>query len=352
MKAAILRGVNQLAVEEVPEPKPLQDDEVLVEIDVCGVCGTDVHMWAGTNFEGTFPFIPGHEWCGRVVEAGSKVHTLKVGDRVTGEQFIPCHTCKICRAGGPPAFCPNQRYYGFTESTAGAFAEYHRSPEERIFKVPDSVSNELAALTEPIAVAYHAVWGRAGGAAPHDRIGIFGAGPIGLFAMGTCLVSGADVIVMEPAPYRQQMARDMGAKTIVDPTQGNPVEQIMDLTNGLGLTKIIECSGNSDAIGMTVDVIAVNGVIALTGQSMGTKVPIEIGKSIWTHASIVGSCGCPFQVDPALDFMAKGLFDFEKIITNRYTLDQIVEAFELGNQGTGSGKIMVYPDPAKMPSAV
>ena len=198
---------------------------------------------------------------------GKKVTTLKVGDRVTGECFVACRVCPVCRNGGISAFCPNHRYYGFTETTAGGMAEYQVSPEERLFKVPDQFSDLTAAMTEPISVAYHAVWGRAGGAAPHDRIGIFGAGPIGLFAMSACLISGADVYVFEPFSYRQKMAKAMGAKTIIDPTSADAVEKVMDLTQGLGLTKIIECSGNAAAIAMSVDIIAVDGKIVLNGPS-------------------------------------------------------------------------------------
>ena len=95
MKAVVLKGVNDLVVEDVPDPKITQGNQVLVKIDVCGLCGTDVHMWAGTNNEGTFPFIPGHEWSGTIVEVGKDVRALRAGDRVTGEPFIGCKICEI-----------------------------------------------------------------------------------------------------------------------------------------------------------------------------------------------------------------------------------------------------------------
>jgi L-iditol 2-dehydrogenase len=345
MKAVVLRGVKDLRIEDSPTPKPA-DGEALVKIVVCGLCGTDVHMWAGTNQEGTFPFIPGHEWLGEVVEVDKGVKTLKVGDRVTGEPFIGCGVCDICRNGSGPAFCPDHLYYGFTEHTAGGLAEYHVSPEKRLYKVPESLNHETAALTEAVSVSYHAVWGVGGGAAPHDRIGIFGAGPIGLFAIMTCLVAAADVYVIEPVPFRQQMARDIGAEVILDPLKTDIVREIMDRTNGLGLTKIIECSGSTEATAMSVDLIAVDGTIVLTGQSVGQKVPIEIGKTIWKHANISGYAGCHYYFPKTLAFMAKGLADFQKVVTHRYSLDAALSAFTMGNQGTESGKIMIYPDPA------
>ena len=349
MKAAVLHDVNDLRLEEVRTPSNPTDDEVLLEILVCGLCGTDVHMWAGTNREGTFPFIPGHEWSGRVLETGKNVKHLRKGDRVTGEPFIGCKTCEVCHNGQGPAFCPDHQYYGFTESTPGGLAEYHISPAERLHRIPDSLSDEVAALTEPVSVAYHSVWGVGGGTAPHDRICIFGAGPIGLFALQTCLTSGADVIMVEPSPYRQQMAASLGAETILDPTSVDIVETVMELTHGLGATKIIECSGNVDATAMTVDIIAVDGTIVLTGQSIGTKVPIEIGKTIWKHATISGYAGAHYYFPKTLAFMAKGLVDFQKVITHRFPIEDLAAAFALGNKGTDSAKIMIYPDGTRMP---
>jgi L-iditol 2-dehydrogenase len=350
MKAAVLHGVNDLRLDDVPRPGTPGAHEVLVEITVCGLCGTDVHMWAGTNHEGTFPFIPGHEWTGRVVAVGSNVRHLKSGDRVTGEPFVGCGNCDVCHNGQGPAFCPNHLYYGFTPDTPGGLAEFHMSPAERLHKIPDNLSEEVAALTEPVSVAYHSVWGVGGGTAPHDRIVIFGAGPIGLFALQTCLTSGAEVIVVEPAPYRQQMAQSVGAKIILDPTSDNVEERVMDLTRGLGATKIIECSGSVEATAMTVDIVAVDGNIVLTGQSVGTKVPIEIGKTIWKHATISGYAGAHFYFPKTLAFMAKKLVDFEKVITHRFPIDDIAEAFDLCNRGTESAKVMIYPNRAMMPA--
>ena len=108
MKAAVLHAVNNLRLEEVEIPK-LAPNEVLIKVSLCGVCGTDIHMWAGTNFEGTFPFTPGHEWMGVVVETGKGTTSVKEGDRVAGECFEPCRKCKICKNNGIAAFCPDHR---------------------------------------------------------------------------------------------------------------------------------------------------------------------------------------------------------------------------------------------------
>jgi len=347
MKAVILKGVNNLAVEDVEVRKP-QKDEVLAKVDIIGLCGTDIHMWAGTNFEGTFPFIPGHEWIGHVAETGPDVKALKVGDRVTGDNFIACRKCDICKNGGVPHFCTDHEAYGYTPKFPGAMAEYQWSPEERLYKIPDSVSDEAGALTEVVSVPYHAIWARSGGIGPHDRVAIIGTGPVGLLAIQIALITGAKVIVLEPEPNRAKLAAEMGAKYILDPTKGDIVKEVMGLTNGLGVTKIIECSGSIGGIALTVDIISVDGTIVLTGQSIGTKVPIEIGKIIWKHAKIVGSCGAPFFFPNTIDFLSKNLIDATKIVTDRFSLEDALGAFELGHKAS-RGKILIYTDKDKMP---
>jgi L-iditol 2-dehydrogenase len=340
MKAAVLRGVNDLRLEELPIPDP-EAGEALIKIKVAGVCGTDVHMWAGTNFEGTFPFVPGHEWVGEVVELGPGVESLTVGDRVVGECFIPCHICAVCRDGSPSAFCPDHRYFGFTWETPGGMAEYHVSPEERLCKVPDNVSEEAAALVEPVSVAYHAIWGRGGGVAPHDRVGVIGTGPIGLLSLQIAKVAGAQVIAVEPQPFRQRMAKEMGADVVVDPSQEDVVARVMELTDGFGLTLIIECSGSKAGIAATVDQVAVDGRIVLTGQSMGLKIPIELGKTIWKHAQVIGSCDAPHFFPKTIAYLSRQLADVTKLVTHSFPLSKVHEAFELALKGTECGKVLV-----------
>jgi len=342
MKAVVLRDVGDLRVEDLPEPRP-KPNEALVKIRLSGVCGTDVHMWEGKNLEGTFPFVPGHEWVGDVVEVGPEVKTLKKEDRVTGECFIPCGTCPICQNGGEPAFCQDHQYYGFTWSTAGGMAEYHVSPASRLHKIPGNMSDEEGALVEPVSVAYHSIWGRGGGVAPHDTVAVFGAGPIGLFAIQVAKVAGARVIAVEPMPARQQMALEIGgADRIVDPSKADFLRQMTQLTDGLGCSLIIECSGSKAGIAATVDVAAVHGRIVLTGQSMGVQIPIELGKTIWKHANVAGSCGSPFFFPKTIAYMSRGLVDFKKIVTHKFPLTEAKKAFELGKQAE-SGKIMLQP---------
>jgi L-iditol 2-dehydrogenase len=342
VKAAVLHGVHDLRLEELQDPWPA-DNEVLIRVKAAGVCGTDVHMWEGTNQEGTFPFIPGHEWSGEVVEVGKDVKSVSRGERVVAEVPIPCRICDNCKDGMEPNMCPDFELYGFSWENPGGMAEYTLAREERLFKIPDNVSYEEAALVEPVSVAYHGVWGSGGGAAPHDRIVVFGAGPIGLFAMLSCKASGALVIVVEPQTFRRQLAQGLGADVVLNPMDGDLAEQVKEHTGGRGATMVLECSGSNGALAATLDVIGQQGRIVLIGQSAGRKIPIEIGKAIFERTTIVGSSGSPYYFPKTLTFMSRRLVDLMPVVTHQFPLSETLDAFELGKTGADCAKILILP---------
>lgn len=342
MRAAVLRDVNDLRLEELPDPKPAAD-EVVIRIKACGVCATDVNMWRGTNTEGVFPFILGHEWAGEIVETGNEVKTFSVGDRVIGEVAVPCHVCPNCKEGLPPVACRHARFHGFSWQTPGGMAEYHASKEGRLHKIPDNLSYEEAALVEPVSVGYHGVWGSGGGVLPHDRVVIFGCGPIGMLTVLVCKAAGASVIVVEPHPHRRDMAQDLGADVAIDPGEGDLMEQVRGHTANRGASLVIECSGNDAARAATLDVLAYQGRIVLIGISANRSVPLELDKIIFKGATIVGSGGSGFVFSKPLELMSRRVVDFAKVITHRFPLDQINHAFELGAGQAESSKIMILP---------
>jgi L-iditol 2-dehydrogenase len=291
-------------------------------------------MWLGSNNEGKFPFIPGHEWMGEVIEVGASVDTLKPGDRVVGECFLTCHDCPECKDGMDPVMCRNTRIYGFTWDTPGGFAEYHVTKPERLHKVPDNISDTDAACIEAISVAYHGIWGGGGCVAPFDDVVVFGAGPIGLYGILGCKGSGAFVIAVEPEPYRRKLAAAVGADVVLDPTDGHVVDAIRDLTEGRGVSFVLECSGSDRALADTINVVRKHGRISLVGQSVGRKVPIEIGLSIWKGTTIFGACDSPYFFPKTLKFMSRTAdkLPFSKVVTHTFSLDQIDQAFELGKK--------------------
>ena len=144
-------------------------------------------------------------------------------------------------------------------------------------------------------------------------------------------------------PLRQQMARDLGADLVIDPTAGNLVEQVLDHTGGRGATLILECSGSNGALAASFDVVAKQGRIVLIGQSAGRKVPVEIGRAIFERTTIIGSSGSPYFFPKTLTFMSRQLVDLMPVVTHQFPIDQIQDAFELGKSGVECAKILVIP---------
>jgi len=339
MKAAVLYGPGDIRLEDVPVPS-IASNEVLIKTLSCGVCGSDVHMYDGHSPEGSFPLIPGHEWVGEIVEVGSAVDDFQLGDRVVGQCSVGCHACSSCKGGKIPELCKVVKEYGFSVNTPGAFAEYHASLTEPLRKVPDSLSLEEATLTEAVSVPYHTIWGVCGGVAAHDRVVVFGAGPIGLLGMMSAKAAGAPVIQVEPHAYRRDLAERLGADVVIDPSTEDVVGAVFDETGGEGATLILECSGDDQALAEMMDCSAVAGRIGLIGHSAGRKVPIEIGKAIIKCLRIFGNRGAPYFFGDTLAFMSQRLVDISSVLTHRMPLEQIGDALELG-VSRDCGKIMI-----------
>ena len=338
MKAAVLRNVNDMRLEELPDPSA-GEGEAVIRVRACGVCATDINMWRGTNHEGTFPFVPGHEWSGEIVEVRPGDNGFAVGDRVVGECTMACQKCRNCRDGLPPEACLNIKLYGFGPDTPGAMAEYHKSPVARLHKIPDNVSFEEASLVEPISIAYNGVWGSAGGVKPHDRVAVMGCGPIGMFAVLVCKAAGVPVIAIEPHPYRRQMALKYGAKAALDPTAGKLAVEVMDLTDGQGASVIVECSGSDEGRASALDIVARGGRIVLIGLSPHETAPMNMNKAVFRAVHIIGSDGSSYYFATPLELMSRRLVDFAQVITHRFPLDGIQEALELGARQAASSKI-------------
>ncbi len=245
----------ELGVREWPDPEPGPQDVVL-EVQACGVCGSDMHFYE-TDADGyilypgltKFPTILGHEFSGKVVETGPDVELLKVGDMVTVEEMIWCGRCIACR-NGYPNHCTNLEELGFT--IPGAFANYIAVDEKFCWKI-DAIAErfgdeekayEVAAMTEPSCVAYNAMFERAGGFKPGHYVSIFGAGSIGLAAIGLAKAAGAGTIVaFELSPQRRELAKKVGADYVYDPREVEAGEMLMELSKGEGFDFHVEAAG-------------------------------------------------------------------------------------------------------------
>jgi len=346
----------ELKVQEVEKPA-IEPDQVLIQIKACGVCGSDMHFYE-TDEDGyilypgltKFPTILGHEFSGEVVEVGSEVEGLEVGDMVTAEEMIWCGHCFPCR-NGFPNHCTNLEEIGFT--IPGAFAEYIAVGAKYCWKLNALMDRygdeekvyEAGAVTEPSSVAYNAVFERAGGFRPGAYVVVFGLGPIGLAATAECKASGAaKVIGFELSAPRRELAKKVGADHVFDPREVTPYEVVMDLTEGQGADLHVEAAGAPQVTVPEMEKsLAINGKIVQIGRA-ATKVPMYLETLQVRRGQVFGSQGhSGHAVFPSvIRLMASGLMDMTQIITARYNLDEAVDAIAK-SVAREDGKIMVKP---------
>ena len=345
----------KLQVTQVPKPT-IAPDQVLLQIKACGVCGSDMHFYE-TDDKGyilypglsKFPSILGHEFAGQVVEVGSAVQDLEVGDMVTAEEMIWCGHCRPCR-DGYPNHCTNLEELGFTID--GAFAEYIAVGAKYCWKLNDLMDvcggdetkvYEMGATVEPSSVAYNCVFERAGGFRPGATVVIYGQGPIGLTAAAECKAAGAaKVIAFEVSAPRREVSKRMGADYVYNPLEVDAVEVVMDLTHGRGADLQVEAAGAPDkTIPVMERCLAINGKIAQVGRA-ATRVPMYLETLQVRRGQVFGSQGhSGHGVFPSvISMMAAGLIDTRNMITARYSLDQVVEAIAQSTKRTDA-KIMV-----------
>lgn len=331
-KAARLHGPLDLRVEEIDLPD-LGPYNVLVKVKAVGICQSDVECYEGKSSEGRYdiaPYVPGHEWSGVVEEVGSEVTTVKKGDKVTGDCVMECGVCRNCKDGLMPSACLNMREAGFRPDSPGAMGEYLVHEERFLHKIPNDLSFEEGAWIENFSVAYFGIWGNGGHVDASENVIISGTGPIGLSAVIVAKTSGARVIVIEPLSNRRKIAQNFGADEAVDPTEGDLQEKIMELTNGRGGDLVVECSGNDNAIAALFDISGHNARVRLIGHSIGRKIPVEIGKTIWKTLNITGAGGTKNFMEKTIRFMSqiRDKYDFEQLISYKYPFEKIHEAFE------------------------
>jgi L-iditol 2-dehydrogenase len=332
-KVAFMYGPHDLRVEEVDIPK-LKPDQVLIKTGACGICGSDVECFEGKSAEGRYdigPYTPGHEWGGQIVELGSEVKgELKKGNKVTGDCVMACGVCRNCKDGRMPSACLNMREIGFRPDSPGGMGEYMVVEEQYVHTVPDDWSFEDAAWVETFSIGYFGIWGNNGCIDAADTALIFGAGPVGLSAAMVAKTSGARVIVVDPIESRRNRALNYGADTALDPLDGALVERVMDLTDGEGATVCVEASGNDNAIASLFDVSGHSARIRLIGHSIGRKVPVEIGKTIWKTLSITGSGGTKNFGQRTIRFMRaiKDRFDFAALNTHHFPFSDLHKAMD------------------------
>ena len=351
MKAAIWYGKEDIRYEDCPEPVISNNDHVKIKVKCCGICGTDVHEYRDGPFmipkkphpltgHCGAPLILGHEYSGEVVEVGSEVTKIKVGDRVTVNPLIYCGECHYCRRG-EYNMCLRLATQGLAYN--GAFAEYTVVDERMIVRLPNGMSYEEGAFAEPTAVAIRAV--RRSRIRVGDSVAVVGAGPIGLLVMQACLAAGASkVFVIEPMKARRDFAERLGAGAVFDPGETDPGKEIAKLTDGLRADIAFDCVGNQPAFDTAVKVTGRRGMICVVGLSL---IPIEVPFiRLWGHEKeITFSSGYEDEFPAAIALLADKRVDVESLTSARIELDGLVEKGinRIVNEPDKCIKVLVYP---------
>src|SRR3954471_23173739 len=271
MRAAVFHAARDVRVEDVPEPSGLGDREVLLRPVWCGVCGTDLHEFAQGPIVipaephplngSVLPQILGHEFSAEVVETGADVTKVSAGDRVSIMPLLVCGRCPYC-VRGMNHLCVSMACTGLS-SPWGGIAELAIVDEYQVARLPDEVSDVQGALVEPTAVAAYGV--DRSGASAGDVLLITGFGPIGALASLYAYANGVRLIVAEPNPNRAAFARSLDLGDVIDPTEGDAVETIRAMTDGLGVDAAVECSGNERALNTCIEATRSAGTVVQTG---------------------------------------------------------------------------------------
>ena len=328
MKALLkfAKGKGNVVLQEVPKPIP-GEGEALIKVQVAGVCGTDIHIYHD-RFSSTPPVILGHEFSGIIEHLGPGVKTFQIGDRVVSENNpFACGNCRICSLGYPN-LCPQKKAMGI--QSHGCFADYVKLSTNLLHRIPENISYEEAALTEPLAVSVHAVSERCGVKAG-DAVVVFGPGAIGLLAAQVARVEGADRVLLvgtsQDEKIRFPCAHNLGINTLNIENE-DWEEKVIELTGGVGCDVIVEASGNKMAITEGVELLRKNGrmaVIGITGQrgiSLDWDRMVAKGLSIFFAYS---SRKPDWQ--KALQFLGEGKVKTLPLITHRFRIEEWKQAF-------------------------
>ena len=370
VQAAVMLQPGQIEIREYDKPTP-EDDSLILQVDKVGICGSDKHMYLGHTAL-KFPVIPGHEVVGTVAEIGKDANKvmnvmggpIKTGDRIT---VVPgsknCGRCYYClHVPGRPTLCSGRTIYGFSNSETppylnGEFSEYtYIHGNSWVYKIPDDIPEEIAVLTEPVAVATRAVERACAPGLPQvgdgysigSSVAVLGCGPIGLLVIAVLRDSGAGTIIAtDLVDSRLEMAQHMGADVAInvgDTTPEERVEQIQDLTNGVGVDIAIECAGIPAVFSEALDVVRRGAKVIEVGHytdSGDTQVrPHQICNKdldvcgVWAYPQI--------QFQTALDFLQRTRAPLHKLITHHLPLNQLEHGIDmLGKEGVY--KVLIEP---------
>jgi L-iditol 2-dehydrogenase len=326
LKAMMLWEPGRMELIETPL-RPLRRGEVLIKVEACSVCGSDLEGYHGQHPTMTLPRVMGHEPAGTIVDVGEGVTSLHIGDRIAGPLSVSCGECSACQDGHAER-CVSPRGPGF--GADGAYAEYVIGSTWGCTPIPDGVTFIEAAIAQPAAIANHAVLTRAAVQAGETLL-IQGCGPIGLSAMLLSKLRGATVLSTDVVPYRCNLARALGADRVLDAHRDNVVEAVQDWTQGRGVDKVIECVGGDqdETIAEAVTCVKRGGLVVVVGSFAANRATLPAIDFKFKEKTIAGSQSMPEGYAPIFELLLAGKLDLMPLVTHRLPLAQADHGLKL-----------------------
>ena len=346
MKAALKTSEGTFEVREVEQPELPGEDWVMVRVRIAGICGTDLRHWR-KHEEELAGHIMGHELAGDVVLIGSEVDNVAVGDRVVAETVLGCGHCEYCRARRYN-ICPDL-YATRTKTVSRAYGQFLVAPASHIYRLPDHVSYEEAALVDTLSVCLHGQ--HLSGLTINDRVAIIGAGPIGLGQLMLAKASGADVLIVDPVASALQVAQELGADVTVNPSQDDPVAAVKAFAGGRGADIVFECAGGPSmpkTLPLATQLVRRGGkVVIIGGFDKGvTEIGLEWQRIQMSEIQLIPSAsfawhGLDKEQGEVVELIGKGKLDAARLVTHRFPLDRINEAFACGESKELTGAVFI-----------
>lgn len=343
MKALVLSEYKQLDVVDIAKPQPAAD-ELLIRIQACGICGSDVHGYDGSTGRRLPPIVMGHEAAGLVEAVGSAVSGFKPGDRVTFDSTVFCGRCFFCLRG-QINLCDNREVIGVSTPQfrrMGAFAEYVTVTARIAYHLPENMPFPHAALIEAVSVAVHAV--SLTSIALEDTVMVVGAGMIGLLALQAALLAGAGrVFVVDLDDTRLEMARSLGATDTFNSRNAGTVAELLSRTGGHGADAVLECVGSPATVRLAIESVRKGGTVMLVGNIAPT---VEIGlQSVVTRQiRLQGSCASSGEYPACISLMSRGGIRVEPLLSAVAPLEEGAAWFRrLYDREPGLLKVVLEP---------
>ncbi len=343
MHALLLTAPSQLEYTELPDPSPAPD-EVLIRIRACGICGSDLHGWDGSSGRRRPPLIMGHEAAGEVAALGTDVKGWAVGDRVTFDSTIYCGKCERCQRG-EINLCEHRRVVGVAPNEYrqhGAFAEYLAVPARILYRMPEGMTFEQAALAEPLSIALHAL--RRARVNREDTALVVGTGMIGLLVVQALRAAGVPrIVAVDLEASRLELARKLGATDTVLSGRPETEADVQRVTAG-GATVAFEVVGITPTIQLAIAGLRPGGTVVLVGN-VAREVTFPQQAVVTRELSVLGTCGSAGEYPEALSLLASGVVDTASMIAAVAPLSDGAVWFTrlTSREGRGTLKVILSP---------